>query len=139
MSDISGNVSKILRLTGSIKGSDSLSGDIFVIGHLEGSMDNISELDGFMNSTQKIKGFIKRAGYLTGSMAAPGHLIGSVASAMSHSGVEIYGGPYEATPTAEEQIFPTKFKKMIDDFTVDATPISDVRTVDTGGYTITVL
>ncbi len=139
MSDISGNVSKTLRLTGSIKGSASLSGDIFVAGHLTGSMDNILEVVGSMNSTQRIKGFIKRAGYLTGSIAAPGHLIGSVSSAASHSGVEIYGGPYEAIPTAEEQIFSTKNKKMIDDFTVDATPISDVRTVDTGGYTITVL
>lgn len=50
-----------------------------------------------------------------------------------------YLGPYTAIPTAEIQSFETKNKKMLDNFTVDATPISDVRTSDTDGYTITVL
>ena len=71
------------------------------------------------------------------SMAEPG-LIGE----LTYGGSSIlpeYLGPYLAIPTAEIQLFETKSKKMLDDFTVDATPISDVRTVDTDGYTITVL
>lgn len=49
-----------------------------------------------------------------------------------------YLGPYSTIPTTEIQLFETKNKKLLDNFTVDATPISDVRTVDTDGYTITV-
>ena len=66
-------------------------------------------------------------------------LIGTLTYGSGSSRIPEYLGPYLATPTAEIQLFETKNKKLLDDFTVDATPISDVRTVDTDGYTITVL
>lgn len=66
-------------------------------------------------------------------------LIGTLTYGSGGLRIPDYLGPYLATPTAEIQLFETKDKKMLDNFTVDATPISDVRTVDTDGYTITVL
>lgn len=71
-------------------------------------------------------------------MAEPG-LIGELTYGSGGSRIPEYLGPYLVIPTAESQLFGTKNKKMLDDFAVDATPISDVRTVDTDGYTITVL
>lgn len=66
-------------------------------------------------------------------------LIGTLTYGSGGQKIPEYEGPYLATPTAEIQLFETKNKKMLDDFAVNATPISDVRTVETDGYTITVL
>ena len=50
----------------------------------------------------------------------------------------VYDGPYEATPTTEDQVFATKETSMTDDFTVKATPYSEVSNPE-GGYTATIL
>lgn len=94
-------------------------------------------------------GYISRSEPLIGELYGDGELIGTISYSEpgligeltygAGSKIPEYMGPYLATPTADIQLFGTKNKKMLDDFTVDATPISDVRTVDTDGYTITVL
>ena len=45
-----------------------------------------------------------------------------------------YTGEYEATPTVEEQILPTKNKSMIDDFIVHEIPYFETSN-PSGGYT----
>ena len=96
-------------------------------------------LIGYIEQYVSLTGFLSDTDGLTGtfSISEPG-LIGTLTYG-SGAHITEYGGPYFTVPTAEVQIFETKNKKMVDDFTVDATPISDVRTVDTDGYTITVL
>ena len=49
-----------------------------------------------------------------------------------------YDGVYEATPTTEEQVFATAEKSMLQDFTVHATPYSEVSNPQ-GGETVTIL
>lgn len=85
------------------------------------------DLNGTFVSKLELTGFIEAENTLVGTMHIPSGY------------VPIYDGDYEAIPTLDNQIFPTMDKKMIDDFEVKATPMSDVRTVDTDGYTITIL
>lgn len=98
---------------------NSLIGYIVQWGSLDGVISEPEELTGYLSPTNS-------------------SLIGELSYA-SGSSIEEYMGPYVATPTLEVQILETKEKKMLDDVTVNATPLSDVRTVDTDGYTITVL
>ena len=96
-------------------------------------------LVGYIVQEESLIGVLSTSEELIGEfgMAEPG-LVGELTYGAG-SKIPEYLGLYLATPTAEIQLFGTKNKKMLDDFTVDATPISDVRTVDTDGYTITVL
>lgn len=96
-------------------------------------------LIGYITQPETLSGIISDHEEMSGviSLADQG-LIGTLTYG-SGSIIEEYEGPYFTVPTAESQIFGTKNKKMLDDFTVDATPISDVKTVETDGYTITVL
>lgn len=62
---------------------------------------------------------------------------------VSQGGINIltypaYEGEYEATPTAEEQVFSTEGTSMLSDFTVHATPYSEVSNPE-GGETVTIL
>lgn len=139
MTDISGTITKNQRMTGDILGSLELTGSIVSGKSLNGYISNQSNLEGYAEGVEYLSGSMSGGGQFSGAMNAFGNLIGTVYAAMDHSGIEVYDGSYEATPTSNEQTFPTKFKKMIDDFKVNATPMSDVRTVDTDGYTITVL
>ena len=96
-------------------------------------------LIGYITQTETLSGIISYKEELTGTISMVNQgLIGTLTYG-SASTIEKYEGPYETVPTADIQIFETKNKKMLDDFTVDATPISDVKTVETDGYTITVL
>ena len=103
-------------------------------------MADDNTLIGYIVQEESLVGILSVAEEMTGelSMAEPG-LIGELTYGSGGSKIPEYLGPYLATPTAEIQLFGTKNKKLLDDFTVDATPISDVRTSDTDGYTITVL
>lgn len=49
-----------------------------------------------------------------------------------------YDGPYDATPTINRQVFPTKNKKMLDDFTVQKVPYKE-EPLPGGGYSIIIL
>ena len=139
MTDISANITKNQRMTGDIHGSLELTGSIVSGRSLTGDILKTSNLKGSMEDIEYLTGSMSSEGHFSGDMNTSGNLTGSVYAAMDHSKIEIYDGSYDATPTAESQLFPTKFKKMIDNFTVNPTPMSDVRTVDTDGYTITVL
>lgn len=139
MGDISGSITKHQRMTGNIQESSEFTGSIVSGKSLNGDISISSNLEGSVESAEYFSGSMEHEGQFLGSMNAFGNLIGTVYAAMDHSGIEVYDGSYEATPTSNEQTFPTKFKKMIDDFKVNATPMSDVRTSDTDGYTITVL
>lgn len=48
-----------------------------------------------------------------------------------------YEGPYEVTPTAEEQIFDTKYKRMTDDVVIRPIPQNYGR-IDWNGSALTV-
>ena len=74
---------------------------------------------------------------LTGSIAGTSSLTGSMYIPPGYT--PVYSGDYEATPTLENQIFQTHSRLMLDNFEVKATPLSDTRTADTDGYTITIL
>lgn len=95
-------------------------------------------------------GYISQEESLIGELSVPEEIIGEFGITETGLIGELHYGPgsikipeylgsYTAIPTADVQLFETKNKKMLDNFTVDATPISDVRTSDTDGYTITVL
>lgn len=103
-------------------------------------MADDNTLIGYIVQKESLIGILSASEEMFGelSMAEP-ELIGELTYGSGGSKIPEYLGPYLATPTAEIQLFGTKSKKMLDNFTVDATPISDVRTVDTDGYTITVL
>lgn len=139
MTDISGVITKNQRMTGDIQGSLKLTGSIVSGKSLNGDISSSTSLEGFVEGVEYLSGSMDNEGRFLGTMNVSGNLIGTAHAATGHSGIEVYDGSYEATPTSNEQTFPTKSKKMIDDFKVNATPISDVRTVDTDGYTITVL
>lgn len=49
-----------------------------------------------------------------------------------YSGTQPYGGPYEVTPTVDEQTLATKDKRMTDDLTVTAIPIYCVGNISGG-------
>lgn len=139
MSDIPGTIVNNRRLHGSMQSSKTLSGNISDGRRLSGSIGKSKELNGSVEKVLYLSGSINGQSNLKGTLEKAGSLKGTVAAAMSHGEIEIYDGSYIATPSMDVQIFPTKFKKMIDDFTVDATPISDIQTAGTDGYTITVL
>ena len=103
-------------------------------------MADDNTLIGYIVQEESLVGVISASEELIGEfgLSEPG-LIGELTYGQGSARIPEYLGPYLATPTAEIQLFGTKNKKLLDDFTVDATPISDVRTVDTDGYTITVL
>lgn len=139
MSDIPGTIITNRRLHGSMQSSKTLSGNISDGRRLSGSIGTSKELNGSVEKVLYLSGSINGQSNIKGTLENAGSLKGTVAAAISHGEIEIYDGSYIATPSMDAQIFPTKFKKMIDDFKVNATPMSDVRTVDTDGYTITVL
>lgn len=99
---------------------------------------NENNLIGYIIQGGALIGTISEVGNLVGTVSSNGSLIGTASSSMVEH-IDEYEGPYIATPTADIQTLLTQDKKMIDDVTINATPISDVRTVDTDGYTITVL
>lgn len=103
-------------------------------------MADDNTLIGYIVQEESLVGTLSVFEEMTGefSIAEPG-LIGELNYGPGSERITEYMGPYLAVPTAESQSFDTKNKKMLDNFTVDATPISDVRTSDTDGYTITVL
>lgn len=139
MTDISGTIIKNQRITGDISGSSKFTGDIVSGKNLKGNISKSSSIEGTIENSKNISGSIGYAKNFSGTMSSSGNLIGTVYAAMDHSGIEIYHGPYNATPTADIQILETKFKKLIDNVTIEATPISDTQTAGTDGYTITVL
>lgn len=49
-----------------------------------------------------------------------------------------YTGEYEATPSTQTQIFTTRYTVLSSDFTVNATPYSEVSN-EQGGHTVTIL
>ena len=103
-------------------------------------MADDNTLIGYIVQEESLIGVLSVSEEMVGelSMSEPG-LIGELTYGSGGSRIPEYLGPYLAIPTADTQLFGTKNKKLLDDVTVDATPISDVRTVDTDGYTITVL
>ena len=103
-------------------------------------MADDNTLIGYIVQEQSLVGILSVSEEMIGEFGmAESGLIGELTYGSGGSRIPEYLGPYFTIPTTEIQMFETKNKKMIDDFTVDATPISDVRTVDTDGYTITVL
>ena len=135
------------ELSGIISKSEELSG---VISFSEHSLiGTISYYDSTKVADETLIGYIEKEETILGSITSQNEMVGVVSFSDngligtlnygSGSKIPEYLGPYFTIPTADIQLFETKNKKMLDDFTVDATPISDVRTSDTDGYTITVL
>lgn len=72
-------------------------------------------------------GYIEAGALLTGTM-----------NASTRSDYPNYTGEYEATPTTQNQVFDTKYRTLVSDFTVNATPYSEVSNIY-GGHTVTIL
>lgn len=97
-------------------------------------------LQGFIGQSGSISGYIQNSKKLTGTARTTGvNLIGTASSSAGGSGhIPEYNGPYEATPSLEIQTLYTKSKKMKNNVTVNATPLSEVSN-ESGGYTVTIL
>lgn len=94
---------------------------------MQGKINGIGNLTGRISSAQSMDGRIVGKQSMSGTAHIP-----------SAIPMPEYDGSYEATPTAEIQIFATANKKMNDNFTVNATPYSEVSNLS-GGYTATIL
>lgn len=133
-------------LYGIISSEEELSGSISVqnnglIGTISYKTPKTADetIIGYIVESEELSGVISNYEELTGIFSISDNgLIGTLTYGAGSTIID-YKGPYFTIPTADVQKFGTKNKKMLDDFTVDATPISDVRTVETDGYTITVL
>lgn len=103
-------------------------------------MADDNTLIGYIAQEESLIGTLSVSEEMVGEFSiAESGLIGELNYGPGSERIPEYMGPYLAVPTAESKSFDTKNKKMLDNFTVGATPISDVRTSDTDGYTITVL
>lgn len=96
-------------------------------------------LIGYIEQNETLSGIVSDHEELIGTISMENEgLIGTLIYG-TDSTIEDFEGPYYTIPSTDPQIFETKDKKMTDDFIVDATPISDIQTAGTDGYTITVL
>lgn len=95
-------------------------------------------LIGVTSEPGNLIGYISSYGSLQGSISSETTIIGTMTYPSSHY-IDEYEGPYEATPTLDVQKLRTHDKLMLDDVTINATPVSDTITPDTDGYTITIL
>ena len=76
-------------------------------------------------------------GTIVGVKSQAEHLQGRMSTRYSQD-IPLYTGAYVATPTASVQTFPTKDKRMAQNFAVNETPYSEVANIY-GGYTATIL
>lgn len=91
-------------------------------------------------------GDVRSKGTIIGTVSSKGKISGlvttkTVLANISVGPVEIvrralpdYEGEYEATPTLEEQVMPTKNRSMLDDFVVHEIPYFETSN-PSGGYT----
>lgn len=71
----------------------------------------------------ELSGTLTSVGRLHGTLVGDHHVVQGTLTIPSTPGLELYGGPYEATPKAwEEQILETEGKLMSDDVTVFRVP-----------------
>ena len=128
-------------LIGSLSEFEEITGEFDVNEPgIVGEFEDENTLIGYISQEEPLIGTVSVAEEIVGEFGLnESGLIGEMTYGSGSERIPEYLGPYLATPTLEAQIFETKNKKLLDNFTVDATPISDVRTVDTDGYTITVL
>ena len=94
-------------------------------------------MQGKINGAVSLVGTLSATSQLDGMIAPKGVLIGK-ASLPEYIDLPSYEGEYVAIPTSSEQTFETANKKMDSDFTVTATPYSEVSNIY-GGYTVTIL
>ena len=107
---------------------------------LTGEFEDENTLIGYIAQEESLEGTLSISEEIVGEFGINElGLVGELIYGPGSEKIPEYLGPYLAVPTAEDQLFETKNKKLLDNFTVNATPMSDVQTVDTDGYTITVL
>lgn len=125
-------------ITGRIEEQKYIAGVVSEGVRLKGNVSEAYSILGKIGNVCKLKGKIKETLGFNGFMKEPSSLKGSATYSISHGDIIVYDGKYEVIPSTENQILSTKFKKLMENITVHATPFSEVSN-EAGGYTITIL
>ena len=81
-------------------------------------------------------------GKIVGTLSGGGEIVGylsenrTIQGSVNVSGITPYNGNYEADALFSEQVFPTRSKRMMDDFTVHA--INYTEAPNDSGITVTI-
>lgn len=115
-----------MRLNGKLHGAGRLSGGLSGSGRLSGAIHAEGRLSGSIHATGRLSGALSGSGRLSGVMVKP-----------QMAQVEEYAGPYEFTPTQEEQTVEIAHLQATQNITVNPIP-SNYGLITWNGSTLTV-
>lgn len=128
----------MINLNGRIQNKVNINSVISKPTHFHGVIVDTCSVKGKVQRVERLNGIINESCNIHGILNKSNNLKGTATYSVSHGDIIIYDGNYDITPNAKVQKLSTKYKKLMDNVIVRATPFSEVSN-EAGGYTITIL